>query len=119
MDDDSMVLDMARRMLERLGHKVTLATNGDEAIALYVKRKSHDLAFDLVILDLTIPGGTGGEGTLKEILKIDPSALVIVSSGYSSDTIMVNYTDYGFKAAIAKPFELGELREVINSVLVK
>jgi CheY-like chemotaxis protein len=54
---------------------------------------------------------------IKEILKIDPDAKAIVSSGYSNDPVMANYRQYGFKASIGKPFEMAQLKEIINSVL--
>ena len=76
------------------------------------------MCFDLVILDLTVPGGKGGTDTVKELLKINPSAIVIVSSGYSNDPVMARHQDYGFKASISKPFELRELKEVIKLALI-
>jgi DNA-binding NarL/FixJ family response regulator len=68
-------------------------------------------------MDLTIPGGVGGREAVQEIHKIDPAAKVIVSSGYSNDPIMADYLDYGFCAAIVKPFKLQEFHEVISRVL--
>ena len=68
-------------------------------------------------MDLTIPGGIGGKDAIEEILKINPEAKAVVSSGYSNDPVMADYQKYGFKAAIGKPFSLAELNETINSVL--
>jgi DNA-binding NarL/FixJ family response regulator len=73
--------------------------------------------FKLAIMDLTIPGGMGGKEAVQEVLKIDPNAKVIVSSGYSTGSIMANYKDYGFDAAIAKPYSTQELSEVISQLL--
>ncbi|MEA3266598.1 MAG: hybrid sensor histidine kinase/response regulator, partial [Candidatus Fermentibacteria bacterium] len=64
-----------------------------------------------------IPGGMGGKDAIKEILKIDPAARAIVSSGYSNDPVMANYRQHGFKASIGKPFEMAQLKKIINSVL--
>jgi DNA-binding NarL/FixJ family response regulator len=93
---------------------VDFARNGEEAIALYQER-----AYDVVMLDLTIPGGMGGKETIKELLKIDPNVKAIVSSGYSSDPIMGEYQQYGFKDVIAKPYGIEELGEVIHCVIAK
>ena len=73
--------------------------------------------FNAVILDLTVPGGMGGKETVKELLKIDPGANVIVSSGYSNDPIMAEYNKHGFKGIVAKPYKLRELSEVVNKVI--
>ena len=74
--------------------------------------------FDLVIMDLTIPGRMGGEEAVQEILNIDPIAKVIVSSGYSNDPIMANFKDYGFCSAIVKPYQLQKLSKVINQLIL-
>jgi DNA-binding NarL/FixJ family response regulator len=68
-------------------------------------------------MDLTIPGGMGGKEAVLEILKIDPEAKVVVASGYSNDPIMAGYRDYGFCAAMVKPFKLQEFQAIISKVL--
>jgi PAS domain S-box-containing protein len=117
MDDDEMICKMARRMLERRGHDVVLARDGLEAIEVYKKHLGSSKPIDLIIMDLTIPGGLGGKDAVKKILKIDPDALVAVSSGYSNDPVMSDYGSYGFKAAIAKPFTMAELDKAISTIL--
>jgi CheY-like chemotaxis protein len=117
MDDEEMVRNIAKAMLTRLGHDVFLSEDGEEAIALYQESITANKKFDLVFMDLTIPGGMGGEEAVKEILAIDTEAKVIVYSGYSNDPIMASYKDYGFCAAIAKPFQLQKLISVLNNVL--
>lgn len=117
MDDEVMILKMTQQMLTILGHEVLLAQNGHEAIELYNAYYKDQKAIDLVIMDLTIPGGMGGQDTVVEILRIDPKAKVVVASGYSNDPILANCQEYGFKAAISKPFELSELNKLINSLL--
>jgi PAS domain S-box-containing protein len=117
MDDELMVLDIAKRMLERIGHNVVLAANGQEAIELYRDYLKNDRSIDLIVMDLTIPGGLGGKDAISEILRINPDAKVVVASGYSNDPIMTNCQEYGFKASIAKPFQITALNKLINSVL--
>lgn len=104
-------------MLSRAGHEVLQAENGYVAIELYNEYHKNNRAIDIIIMDLTIPGGMGGKDAVGEILKINPDAKVVVASGYSNDPVMAHYQDYGFKASIAKPFQLAELNKLINEVL--
>ncbi len=117
MDDEQLVQDIAGRMLARLGHEVLLANNGEEAISIYCKHRRNGKPVDIIIMDLTIPGGMGGKDAIKEILRIDPDARAIVSSGYSNDPIIATYEQYGFKAALTKPFLLEDLNKTIIDVL--
>lgn len=114
MDDDEMVRNVLNEMLTMQGHEVVLTAEGKEAVAAY---KNAVPPFDLVIMDLTIPGGMGGKEAVQKILEIDRQAKVIVSSGYSNDPIMANYKEYGFSGAIIKPFQMRDLKELTNKVL--
>jgi PAS domain S-box-containing protein len=115
MDDEELVLDTAAAMLEFLGYRVGKVINGEEALKIYQQEMGED-AFSAVIMDLTIPGGMGGKDAVREILKIDPDATVIVSSGYSNDPVMADYEKYGFKKRIQKPYNLKELSELLKSL---
>ena len=66
MDDDEMVRNMVKAMLTRLGYEVELAADGEEAIRIYKKELAKDTPVDLIIMDLTIPGGMGGGMQLKK-----------------------------------------------------
>lgn len=117
MDDEELVRDVAQSMLSLMGHEVVLVQEGAEALELYRKYKDSGEPIDIVIMDLTIPGGMGGQDAVKEILAFDPDAKVIVSSGYSNDPIMANSQKYGFRAAIVKPYQLQEITKVIDQVM--
>lgn len=117
MDDEEMIRTVVCNMLLHLGYQTIEATGGDEAVALYVHERDNGVSFDAVIMDLTIPGGKGGVETVGEILKLDPNARVIVSSGYSNDPILNNYKAYGFCNIVTKPYELYDLAQVLNQVL--
>jgi two-component system, cell cycle sensor histidine kinase and response regulator CckA len=106
-------------MLTLSGYNVELSKNGQEATEKYIQARDMNKPFDAVIMDLTIPGGMGGSEAITALLKIDPDARVIVSSGYSTDPIMQNYKHYGFKAMINKPYTVGELEKTLNGVLQK
>ena len=99
-------------MLRSLGVKVDFAKNGEETIEKYKKEQ-----YDLVIMDLTIPGGMGGKDTIRELLNIDPDVRAIVSSGYSNDPVMANYERYGFKAVVVKPYSVEDLSATLRNVL--
>lgn len=117
MDDEEMVLDVAGAMLSRLGHDVVVAKNGKEAVSIFRNLINSDQSIDLTIMDLTIPGGMGGEEAVQEFIKIDPEAKVVVSSGYSTNPIMANYKRYGFCAAIIKPYRLKDLTRMLGEAL--
>ena len=117
MDDEEAVLDVARQMLTHLGYDVILVKDGTEAVKHYRELHGTEKAVDAVIMDVTIPGGMGAREAVAEILAIDPEAKVIVSSGYSTDPIMAHFREYGFCAALAKPFDLSELGRTLGSIL--
>ena len=117
MDDEKPVREIAVLMLEKLGHIALEAENGEELIALFSKHKKNTIPVDVILMDLTVPGGMGGKEAMQEILTLDPNARAIVSSGYSNDPVMADYTKYGFKAAVTKPFLLKDLQHAILDVM--
>ncbi len=117
MDDDEDIQEIISHMLNFAGHEVKIAAHGQQAVDMYQQAMKAGRPFDIVIADLTVPGGMGGKEMVVKLLKIDPAARVIVSSGYSSDPVMANFTDYGFKAVIAKPYKMDELTMTLREVL--
>jgi PAS domain S-box-containing protein len=117
MDDDEDILNIAGEMLSTLGYEVEYAKNGVEAIDKYKKMLEQNNPFDLVIMDLTIPGGMGGKDAIKGLLALDRHVKAIVSSGYSDDPIMGNHTEYGFVGVALKPYKLNELSEIVQKAI--
>jgi DNA-binding NtrC family response regulator len=70
----------------------------------------------MVILDLTVQGGMGGRGAIKKLLEIDPQVKAIVSSGYSVDSAMAKFEEYGFIDVLAKPYNLETLSKTLHRV---
>jgi len=118
LDDEELVREVIGAMLEELGHKVSYAVHGGEAIKKYQEAWQNNSPYDAVITDLTIPGGMGGQEAAREILQTDPQAKIIVSSGYATDPVMANYKDYGFQGRVVKPYHFAELKKVIERVLM-
>ncbi|MBU0943396.1 MAG: PAS domain S-box protein [Proteobacteria bacterium] len=117
MDDDEMVCKVAAAQLTILGHEPVLVGDGVQAINRYQELQDRGTPIDLVIMDLTIPGGMGGQEAAQKLLQLDPKAKIIVASGYSTDPVMANCREYGFCSAVAKPFDLLELSRAIESAL--
>jgi len=118
MDDDKIILKVASKMLEKLGYEVTTAKTGEEALQYYKEALQQNHKFKAVIMDLTVPGGLGGKETIQELLKIDPNVIGIVSSGYSTDSVMANYKRFGFSGMIAKPYRLEEITQVLLNLRI-
>jgi two-component system, cell cycle sensor histidine kinase and response regulator CckA len=117
MDDEQMILDIVSRMLGHLGYEVTTCTDGAQAIAAFAKSKSHSEPFDVVMMDLVIPNGVGGQDAVHTIKKIDPGAKVIASSGHLEHPVMQDHKSFGFNAVLEKPYKLEKLQQVIETVM--
>ena len=117
MDDDDTVRLVVGRMLGQCGYEAEFAEDGEGAIELYKKAKESGAPFDAVIIDLIIPAGMGGKEAIKKLIEIDPAIRAIVSSGYSDDPVMSNFKEYGFKDAMAKPYEIADLRQMLHKVI--
>lgn len=116
MDDEEMVLEIASRILNHLGYEVTVCRNGTEALSLYQKAFNSGKPFLAVFMDLTIPGGMGGKEVAEHIRKLHTEAYLVVSSGYSNDHVMSNYSNYGFQAAIAKPYTVHDFTSILQAI---
>jgi len=117
MDDEEVIRNIVVHMLTRSGFSVATAPGGEEAIEMCKIAYDAGTPFDVVIMDLTIPGGVGGKEAIQALLEIDPDACGIVSSGYADDPVMANWADYGFKGTVAKPYSKDDLMAVLSQVL--
>ncbi|HVS52691.1 MAG TPA: PAS domain S-box protein [Opitutaceae bacterium] len=117
MDDEESIRTMTQALLERLGLETLVTSDGGEAVRQYALARMEGKPFDVVIMDLTVPGAMGGAAAMQEILKIDPKARGIVSSGYSSDPVMANYRTHGFRGVVPKPYRVAEFARTIREVI--
>ena len=118
MHSKKMKLVLVFIMLGNFGYDVTAVVDGIEVIDEYKTAMTSGCPYDAVIMDLTIPGGMGAKETISILKDLDPKVKAVISSGYSNDPIVNEYSDHGFKGAIIKPYGLKELIFVINSVVV-
>lgn len=117
MDDEEIVADIAKQMLEYMGYEVTVVEDGEKAIAEFRLSMEGDSPYNLIIMDLNIPNGMGGMEAIQHILKLDEHAKVLVSTGYSNDPIVDDYRKHGFSGCIAKPFDLQGLQDAVDRSL--
>lgn len=117
MDDEDLVRNTAKEMLECTGFEVDVAIEGGEAISKYKMAKQSGVPFHAIILDLSVPDGLGGRETIGELLKIDQGVKAVVSSGNTHDDVTTNFRNYGFSAVIGKPYDLAELHTTLNKII--
>jgi CheY-like chemotaxis protein len=111
VDDEPIVRNTAKLMLERLGCKVLEAENGQQALETFRTRP-----VDVVLLDVSMPV-LSGEATLRQILEIDPSAHVIISSGYGEQMTQERFQNLGVRNFLQKPYTCSRMREVIQKAV--
>ncbi|QWV92626.1 PAS domain S-box protein [Geomonas oryzisoli] len=117
MDDEEAIRTLTRDMLQYLGYQVVTCATGEEAVSLYREAAQAGRPFAVAIMDLTIPAAMGGKEAAQQILAFDPAARLIVSSGYSNDPVMAEHAEYGFCAAVVKPYRCDELQQALERVL--
>ncbi|MBT4097008.1 MAG: response regulator [Gemmatimonadetes bacterium] len=117
VDDEEPIRRLAGEMLLSLGYVADFASEGSEAIEKYRSAFEEGEEFDIVIMDLTIPGGMGGREALRHLLDINADTCAIVSSGYSDDPVMADYAHHGFVDVVAKPYDIVVLSHVLDRVM--
>jgi signal transduction histidine kinase len=117
VDDEEMIRDVLRQLLESLGYTVECVEDGNEAVVAYQRAQAAGQPFAAVILDYTIPGGMGGLETLAHLRALDPQVTTLISSGYANNPVMADWAYYGFRGVVAKPYTMAQLQEALHSVL--
>jgi DNA-binding NtrC family response regulator len=112
-DDEDMVRDLCRAMVERLGYKVITASDGEETVKIF-----HEHADEIVcvILDLTMPK-LDGLAAYDELRRIKPDVKVIISSGYDEQETTDRFAGKGLAGFIKKPYQLSSLGTELTRVL--
>ena len=117
MDDEPAICEITGILLKKLGYEPVITMKGEETIEEYKKAMEAGAPVDLVILDLSVPGGMGGREVIKKLLEIDPTVKSLVSSGDLSDPAINSYSEYGFTGVLTKPYNKAGLDLAIKSVL--
>lgn len=117
MDDEETIRGLGEAMLKKFGYDVVPAADGAAAVQIFRDAKASGEDFDVVILDLTVPGGMGGREAMGELVKIDPTVRAIVSSGYSNDAVLANYQLHGFCGMVPKPYQAAKLVGAVNDAI--
>ncbi len=113
VDDEVVLCELGRHMLERFGYQVKTAASGEEALEVFKQQRD---GIDLVILDVNMPG-MGGYKCLQALLQIDPQIKTIVASGYSQGHCEQDLLSLGACAFIAKPFQLEALVTAVRKII--
>ena len=117
MDDEISIRESLKEILSFWGCRVETAIDGRQAIDLYLAARNQGRPFDILLFDLSVPGGMNGAQALAEILKTSPSVKAIVSSGYAKDENSFDFKANGFKYFMQKPFKFEDLNAVIRTLL--
>lgn len=117
MDDDEGILQVIPELLRKYGFSVEVTRDGAEMVARYREAMNAGIPFDVVIADLTVPGGMGGKEAVAEIREFSPGISAIASSGYSNDPVMAEHTAFGFTDVLPKPYRIEDLARLIARVI--
>jgi|GEM_PF-4127740 CheY-like chemotaxis protein len=117
LEDYDVVARSMRRLLEKAGHRVSVAASADEALTQFREALDRKEPFELAVLDIAVPGSEGGADVLKTLRGLAPELKAVVASGAWADPAMRHPEDYGFAAALRKPFSRDELLGTIAKVL--
>ncbi|MBU1231960.1 MAG: response regulator [Proteobacteria bacterium] len=117
MDDEEMIRNMAVLLIQGLGYQVDSAKDGTQALSMYQAELQKNNPYDVVIMDLLIPGGMGGEETVRNLLVLDPHAKAIVCSGDPTLQVVEKYQEYGFQGTLSKPYSMEKLTQILEEVI--
>ena len=118
IDDDKPILEVSKSMLKNLGYDVEIAQSGEEGIKKF--RKSYDCNnnFDVILMDMTMPGGLDGIEAAKQIINIDKSAKIISSSGYNTENSLEPLGQQNiFSGTLAKPYDMDQMAKIIEEAI--
>ncbi len=112
-DDEESIRSMGRHLLERAGFEVVTASDGREAVELYLR---HHRIVRLVVLDMTMPH-LDGEGCFRELRRVDPNVKVIMTSGYNEQEVVNRFVGKGLAGFVQKPYKAADLLPKLREVL--
>jgi PAS domain S-box-containing protein len=117
MDDEEPLRRLIADCLDEMGHHAVTARDGAEAVDEYRRALRSGRRFDIVLLDLTVRGGMGGEQALEVLRAMDPDVCAIASSGYSESAVLSEYAAHGFRGVLEKPYRFAMLARALREAL--
>jgi CheY-like chemotaxis protein len=117
MDDEVAIRTLLELGLSKAGYSVTVAGDGEQALAAFTQARAEGAPFRLALLDITVRGGMGGVEALAKLRQIEPGFLALATTGYADEVEGHGLKAAGFVRVIAKPFMLHELCATIKAVL--
>lgn len=117
VDDEDDLRKVANLILKRCGYEVIECDNGQDAVKIYHSLARTGTPPDVVLMDLTLRGGMNGGETADEILRFDPEARLVVTSGSVNEDVQMTYLEKGFVGVLPKPYEAGELTQIVHHVV--
>ncbi|MCA9703482.1 MAG: response regulator, partial [Methanolinea sp.] len=96
---------------------VELAADGEEMVERFLKADESGRSFDLLILDLSVPGGMGGLETMKVLQEINPDVAAVLSTGFSDDSKVGDLRQLGFRGVLPKPYRIDDIRELLGELV--
>jgi len=117
MDDEASVRALATNMLKFLGYDAEVVDGGKAALDRFTHARESGRPFDAVMLDLVVPRDLGGRDAIGLLTAVDPGVKAILVSGYAQDETISSFREFGFAAAMTKPYTLQELRVTLESVI--
>ncbi len=117
MDDESSILSLLSAALKRLGFDPVPTSDGKAAIEESAKAAQAGAPFDVAILDLTIPGGMGGVEAAGALRAAYPGLLLVASSGYAQNPVLLNFRDFGFDQVLVKPYRIQDIAQLLATLL--
>lgn len=116
VDDEDDLRKVAHLILTRCGYECVQCDNGQDAVRIYQSLFRTGTPPDVVLMDLTLRGGMNGHETATEILQLDPDARIVCTSGSVTEEVQMIFLERGFVGVLPKPYEAGELTQVVHRV---
>jgi PAS domain S-box-containing protein len=116
LDDERSIGRVLTKMLDTLGYQTKCVEDGRQVLEEYCRARESREPYNLLIMDMTIPGGMGGKEAMERLREIDPGVRAVMSSGYSN---LTDYASYGFCGILAKPYTLSDLSAVIDKAMAE
>lgn len=117
MDDERFVRDFMTALLRQLGYDVVATQDAETLGREFALAIRQEKPFHLVITDLLVPDGNGGQNALEIVKALDPSVRVVITSGLPDHPVIANYQENGFDGVLPKPFTVESLRKTLAELL--